>query len=43
MLVNAAGVIATGTMENTTDAAWDAMMGINLRAPFRLMREARRI
>jgi NAD(P)-dependent dehydrogenase (short-subunit alcohol dehydrogenase family) len=40
VLVNAAGVIATGTMENTTDAAWDAMMGINLRAPFRLMREA---
>jgi NAD(P)-dependent dehydrogenase (short-subunit alcohol dehydrogenase family) len=40
VLVNAAGVIATGTMENTNDAAWDAMMGINLRAPFRLMREA---
>src|SRR5215471_17404346 len=40
VLVNAAGVIATGTIENTTDAAWDAMMGINLRAPFRLMREA---
>ena len=40
VLVNAAGVIATGTLENTTDAAWDAMMGINLRAPFRLMREA---
>ena len=27
VLVNAAGVIATGTIENTTDAAWDAMMG----------------
>jgi NAD(P)-dependent dehydrogenase (short-subunit alcohol dehydrogenase family) len=40
VLVNAAGVIATGTMENTTDAVWDAMMAINLRAPFRLMREA---
>jgi NAD(P)-dependent dehydrogenase (short-subunit alcohol dehydrogenase family) len=40
VLVNAAGVIATGTMENTTDEAWDAMMGINLRAPFRLMRAA---
>src|SRR4029453_8250895 len=40
VLVNAAGVIATGTIENTTDAAWDQMMGINLRAPFRLMREA---
>lgn len=40
ILVNAAGVIATGTMENTTDDAWDAMMDINLRAPFRLMRAA---
>jgi len=40
VVVNAAGVIATGTMENTTDEAWDAMMGINLRAPFRLMRAA---
>src|SRR4051794_7014040 len=25
VLVNAAGVIATGTLENTSDAAWDAM------------------
>jgi NAD(P)-dependent dehydrogenase (short-subunit alcohol dehydrogenase family) len=40
VLVNAAGVIATGTLESTTDAQWDLMMGINLRAPFRLMREA---
>ena len=40
VLVNAAGVISTGTIENTTDAAWDGMMGINLRAPFRLIREA---
>lgn len=40
VLVNAAGVIATGTLENTSDAAWDEMMGINLRGPFRLMRAA---
>ena len=40
VLVNAAGVIATGTLESTPDAQWDAMMAINLRAPFRLMREA---
>lgn len=40
VLVNAAGVIATGTLEATTDAQWDLMMAINLRAPFRLMREA---
>ena len=37
-LVNAAGIIANGTVENTTDAAWDEMLDVNLRAPFRLMR-----
>ena len=40
ILVNAAGIIATGTVETTTDEAWDQMIDINLRAPFRLMREA---
>ena len=40
VLVNAAGVIATGTVESTGDTAWDEMMAINLRGPFRLMREA---
>lgn len=39
-LVNAAGIIATGTVENTPDTAWDEMLDINLRAPFRLMRAA---
>ena len=39
-LVNAAGIIATGSVENTSDQAWDEMIDINLRAPFRLMREA---
>ena len=39
-IVNAAGIIANGTIENTTDAAWDEMLDINLRAPFRLMRAA---
>jgi NAD(P)-dependent dehydrogenase (short-subunit alcohol dehydrogenase family) len=39
-LVNAAGIIATGTVENTADAPWDEMLDINLRAPFRLMRAA---
>jgi NAD(P)-dependent dehydrogenase (short-subunit alcohol dehydrogenase family) len=39
-LVNAAGIIGSGTVENTTDAAWDAMLDINVRAPFRLMRAA---
>ena len=37
-LVNAAGIIATGTVENTGDEAWDVMLDVNLRAPFRLMR-----
>jgi NAD(P)-dependent dehydrogenase (short-subunit alcohol dehydrogenase family) len=40
VLVNAAGVIATGTLEATTDDIWDTMMAVNLRAPFRLMRAA---
>jgi NAD(P)-dependent dehydrogenase (short-subunit alcohol dehydrogenase family) len=39
-LVNAAGIIASGTVETTTDDAWDQMLDINLRAPFRLMRAA---
>ena len=40
VLVNAAGIIASGTMEATTDEVWDTMMAVNLRAPFRLMRAA---
>src|SRR5262245_13896328 len=40
VLVNAAGVIASGTLEATTDQTWDAMMSVNVRAPFRLMRAA---
>ena len=40
VIVNAAGVIASGTMEATTDEVWDTMMAVNLRAPFRLMRAA---
>src|SRR5262245_37743290 len=40
LLVNAAGIIATGALDATTDDVWDQMMAINLRAPFRLMRAA---
>jgi len=40
VLVNAAGHISSGTIENTTLEAWDAMLDINLRAPFVLMQKA---
>jgi NAD(P)-dependent dehydrogenase (short-subunit alcohol dehydrogenase family) len=40
VLVNAAGVIASGTLEATSDEVWDTMMAVNARAPFRLMRAA---
>lgn len=40
ILVNAAGIIAMGAIENTTAAQWDEMMNINLRAVFRLMQLA---
>ena len=39
-LVNAAGIIASGSVGDTTDAGWDSMMDINVRAPFRLIRAA---
>jgi NAD(P)-dependent dehydrogenase (short-subunit alcohol dehydrogenase family) len=39
-LVNAAGIIASAALEGTDDQAWDRMMDINVRAPFRLMRAA---
>ena len=40
VLVNAAGHIASGTIENTSMAAWDAMMNVNLRSVFHLMQLA---
>jgi NAD(P)-dependent dehydrogenase (short-subunit alcohol dehydrogenase family) len=40
VLVNAAGVIGTASTDATTDELYDRMMAINVRAPFRLMREA---
>ena len=39
-LVNAAGIIGSGSIESTTDEQWDTMLDINTRAPFRLMRAA---
>jgi NAD(P)-dependent dehydrogenase (short-subunit alcohol dehydrogenase family) len=40
VLVNAAGIIATAATDATDDGLWDRMMDINVRAPFRLMRQA---
>jgi NAD(P)-dependent dehydrogenase (short-subunit alcohol dehydrogenase family) len=40
VLVNAAGVIASGRLEATTDDIWNSMMAVNVTAPFRLMRAA---
>ncbi|MDQ3908278.1 MAG: glucose 1-dehydrogenase [Acidobacteriota bacterium] len=40
VLVNAAGILANGTIETTTLRAWDEMLDVNLRAVFNLMRLA---
>ena len=40
ILVNAAGHISNGTIENTALEAWDDMMNVNVRAPFQLMQKA---
>ena len=40
VLVNAAGIISNGTVENTPLADWDAMMNVNLRSVFQLMQLA---
>ena len=40
VLVNAAGHISSGTIENSSLDAWDAMLNINLRAVFILMQQA---
>jgi NAD(P)-dependent dehydrogenase (short-subunit alcohol dehydrogenase family) len=40
VLINAAGHIATGTIEDTSLDAWDTMFNVNLRAVFYLMQKA---
>ena len=40
VIVNAAGIIAMGTTDATSDELWERLMAINVRAPFRLMRES---
>ena len=40
VLINSAGIIKNGTIENTTLDDWDRMMNINLRATFDLMQKS---
>lgn len=40
VVVNAAGIIGSGTLENTTDDGWSEMMRINVDTVFRVMRAA---
>ena len=40
VLVNAAGIIAMGSVDQTDDALWSRVMELNVNAPFRLMRAA---
>ncbi len=40
IVVNAAGTIANGTIENTTEEGWRSMMQINLDAVFKMMQLA---
>lgn len=40
VLVNAAGIIGNGTIENTTLADWDYMFDVNVRGPFYLTQRA---
>jgi NAD(P)-dependent dehydrogenase (short-subunit alcohol dehydrogenase family) len=40
VVVNAAGHISSGTIENTSLQAWDDMMNVNVRVAFQLMQKA---
>jgi NAD(P)-dependent dehydrogenase (short-subunit alcohol dehydrogenase family) len=40
VVVNAAGIIANGTIENTQLPDWDYMFAVNVRGPFYLMQRA---
>jgi NAD(P)-dependent dehydrogenase (short-subunit alcohol dehydrogenase family) len=39
-VVNAAGILGSGTVASTSDEQWREMMAVNVDAPFRLMRAA---
>ncbi|MEL7311323.1 MAG: SDR family oxidoreductase [Pseudomonadota bacterium] len=40
ILVNNAGIVIAGEFDTLTDEQWDTIMGVNVRAVFRLTREA---
>jgi NAD(P)-dependent dehydrogenase (short-subunit alcohol dehydrogenase family) len=40
VVVNAAGIIAMGATDTTSDELWERVMDLNVRAPFRVMRAA---
>jgi NAD(P)-dependent dehydrogenase (short-subunit alcohol dehydrogenase family) len=40
VLVNAAGILVAGSMESTSNAAWDQTMSVNLRSAFLMMSAA---
>lgn len=40
IVVNAAGIITNGNIENTSETAWQEMLEINLNTVFRLMQQA---
>jgi NAD(P)-dependent dehydrogenase (short-subunit alcohol dehydrogenase family) len=40
IIVNNAGVITRGTIDDTTDTDWTLSMGVNVEAPFRICRAA---
>ncbi|MEM6999215.1 MAG: SDR family oxidoreductase [Pseudomonadota bacterium] len=40
ILINNAGIVIAGDFDTLSDAQWDQIMGINLRAVFRLSRDA---
>ena len=42
-LVNAAGLSARGTLDDTSVELWDRLFAVNVRAPFVLMQEAARL
>ena len=40
IVINNAGVITRGKVDETSDADWDLSVGVNMQAPFRICRAA---